>query len=93
MQTRTKLKQALKEVLNCCKLESAFKCRTSLSNSFRYKEPIRKDLISGVVYKFECGLSDESYYCKSIAQLDIRAGEHIPVSPLTGRTVKPSNNK
>ena len=34
---------------------------------------ITKDLISGVVYKFECG-------------------EHIGVSPLTGKKVQPSNN-
>ena len=52
LQTRTKLQQALKGVLNCCKLEIVFKCQTRLSNSFHYKDPIPKDLISGVVYKF-----------------------------------------
>ena len=36
LQTRTKLKQALKGDLNCYKLEIAFKCQTKLSNSFRY---------------------------------------------------------
>ena len=92
MQTRTKLKQALKGVLNCCKLEIVFKCQTRLSNSFRYKDPIPKDLISGVVYKFQCGLCNESYYGESIRHLDIRSGEHIGVSPLTGKKVKPSNN-
>ena len=82
MQTRTKLQQALKGVLNCCKLEIVFKCQARFSNSFRYKDPIPKDLISGVVYKFQCG----------IRLLDIRSGEHIGVSPLTGKKVKPSNN-
>ena len=38
-QTRTKLQQALKGVLNC--------------NSFRNKDPILEDLISGIVYKFQ----------------------------------------
>ena len=47
-----------------------------------------KDLISGVVYKFQCGLCNESYYCESIRHLDIRSGEHIGVSPLTGKKVK-----
>ena len=51
--TRTKLQRALKGVLNCCELAIAFKCQTRLSNSFRYKDPILKDLISGVVYKFQ----------------------------------------
>ena len=56
LQTRTKLPQAIKGVLNCCKLEIAFKCQTKLSNSFRFKDLIPKDFISGVVYKFQCGL-------------------------------------
>ena len=49
LQTRTKLQQAIKGVLNCCKLEIAFKCQTNLSNSFGFKDPIPKDLISGIV--------------------------------------------
>ena len=92
LQTRTKLQQALKGVLNCCKLEIVFKCQTKLSNSFRFKDPIPKDLISGVVYKFQCGLCNESYYSESIRHLDIRSGEHIGVSPLTGKKVKPVND-
>ena len=92
LQTRTKLQQAIKGVLNCCKLEIAFKCQTKLSNSFRFKDPIPKDLISGVVYKFQCGLCNESYYGESIRHLDIRSGEHIGVSPFTGKKVKPIEN-
>ena len=92
MQTRTKLQQALKDVLNCCKLEINFKCQTRLSNFFRYKEPIPKDLISGAVHKFQCGLCNESYYHESIRHLDTKSGEHIGVSPFTGKKLKPSNN-
>ena len=77
---------------NCCKLEIVFKCQTRLSHSFRYKDPIPKDLISGVVYKFQCGLCNEFYYGESIRHLDIRSGGHIGVSLLTGEKVKPSNN-
>ena len=91
MQTRTKLQQAL-SVLNCCKLEIVFKCQTRLFNSFHYKGPIPKDLISGAVCKFQCGFCNESYYGESIRHLDIRSGEHIGVSLLTGKKVKPSDN-
>ena len=78
LQTRTKLQQAFKGILNCYKLEIAFKCQTKLSNFFQFKDPIPKDhLISGVVYKFQCGLSNESYYGKSIRHLDIRSGEGV----------------
>ena len=76
MQTRTKLQQALKGVLNCCKLEIVFKCHTRLSNYFCYKDPVPEDLISGAVYKFQCGLCNESYYGESVRHLDIRSGEH-----------------
>ena len=92
LQTRTKLQQALKAVLNCCKLEIVFKYQTRRSNSFRYKDPISKDLISGVAYKFQCGICRESYYSESILHLDIRSGEHMGVSPLPGKKIKSSNN-
>ena len=92
MQTRSKLQQALKGVLNFCKLESAFKCKTSLSKSFRYKDPTPKYLISGAADKFLCDLCNESYYGKRIRHLYIRSGEHIGVSPLTGKKIKTSNS-
>ena len=92
MQTRTKLQQALKSVLNCCKLEIFLKCQTRLSNYSRYKDPIPKDLISGIVYKFQCGLCNESYYDESIRQLRYKIWETYSVSPLTGKKVKPPNN-
>ena len=92
LQTRTKLRKELTGVLNCWKLEVVSKCQTRLSNSFLYKDPIPKDLISGDVYKFQCGLYNESYYGESIRHLDIRSGKHIGLSPLTGKKVIPSNN-
>ena len=48
LQTRTEQQQALKGVLNCCKLEIVFKCQTRLSNSFHYKDSLPKDLTSSV---------------------------------------------
>ena len=92
LETRIKLQQALKGALNYCKLEIVFKCQTRLSHSFRYKDLIPKNLIFGVVYKFQCGLYNESYYAENTRHLDIKSGKHIGVSPLTGKKVKPSNN-
>ena len=91
-QTRTKLQQTIKGVLNCCKLEIGFKCQTKLSSSSQFKDSIPKDLISGVFYKFQCGLCNESYYGESIMHLDKRSGEHIGVSLFTGKKVKPIKN-
>ena len=49
-------------------------------NAFQFfllQRPYTKDFISGVVYKFQCGLCNESYSGERIRHLDIRSGEHI----------------
>ena len=50
LQTRTKLKKLLKNILNCCKLQIVYKNR--LGNKFHFKDQSTKYLTSGVVYKF-----------------------------------------
>ena len=54
-----------------------------LGKNFHFKNQIPKDLISGVVYKFQCGLCSESYYGECIRHLNVRIGEHIGISTLT----------
>ena len=66
LQTRPKLQQAFEDVLNCCKLLFRFS---------PFKDPLSKDLIYGVVYKFQCGLCNESYYGENISHLNIRFAE------------------
>ena len=90
LQTRTKLKKSLKNILNCCKLQIVFKTR--LGNNFHFKDQIPKDLTSGVVYKFHCGLCNESYYGECMRHLNVRIGEHIGISPITRKQVKPKNS-
>ena len=92
LQTRAKLQQPLKGVLDWYKLEIVFKYQASLSNSFCSKDPTPKDQISGIVYKLPCGLFNECYYGESIRHLDIKSGEYIGASLLTGKKFKPSNN-
>ena len=62
LQTRTKLRKSLKGMLNCCKLQIVFKSQNKLAKAFRFKDRIHKKLTSGVVYKFQCGHCNESYY-------------------------------
>ena len=83
---------SLKNILNCCKLQIVFKNETRLGNNFHFKDQIPKDLTSGVVYKFQCGLCNESYYGECIRHLNVRIGEHIGISPLTRKQVKPKNS-
>ena len=56
LETRTKLKKSLKNILNCCKLQIVSKNKTRLGNNFHLKDRIIKGLTSGVVCKFQCGL-------------------------------------
>ena len=85
MQTRTKLQKPIKGVLNCCKLQVVFKSQ----NNFRFKDPVPQILISGVVYKFQCGLRNEFYYRECVWHLAVRSSEHIGISPLTNKRVQP----
>ena len=86
------MKKSLKSILNCCKLQIVFKNDTRLGNNFHFKDRIPKCLTSGVIYKFQCGLSNDSYFGKCVRHLNMRIGEHIGISPLTKKQVKPQNS-
>ena len=92
MQTRTKLRKSLKGILNCCKLQILFKSQNKLAKAFRFKDRIPKELTSGVVYKFQCGLCNESYYGECVRHLNVRIGEHIGISPLAKKKSKPKRS-
>ena len=90
LQTRTKIQKALKGTLNCCKLQIVFKSQRKLSHVFRFKDPLPYDLVSFVVYKYSCGRCNSSYYGETHRHLKVRAGEHIGISALTSKRIKPS---
>ena len=83
LQTKNKLRKSLKGILNCCKLHIVFKSQNKLANAFHIKDCIPKEFTSGVVYKFQCGLCNESYYGECVRCLNTRIGEHNRISPLT----------
>ena len=83
LQTTTKLKKSLKNILNCCKLQIVIKNKTRLGSNFHLKNRIPKDFTSGVVYKFQCELCNESHYGERVGHLNVRIGEHTDISPLT----------
>ena len=86
-QTRTKLSKSLKGILNCCKLQIVFKSKKKLAKPFRFKDRIPKEPTSGVVYKFQCGFCNESYYGECVRHLNVRIGEHIGISPMRNFTI------
>ena len=69
-----------------------FKSQNKLAKAFRFKDRIPKELTSGVVYKIQCELCNESYYGECVKHLNVRIGEHIVISPLAKKKVKPKGN-
>ena len=59
-------------------------------NVFHFKDRLPYDLVSCVVYKFQCGRCNASYYGETDRRLKVGSGEHIDISPLTFEKVKPS---
>ena len=88
-QTKTKLQKSIKGALNCCKLQVIFKSQNKLCGNFHLKDSVPKILTSGVVYKFQCGLCNKSYYRECVRHLAVRSGEHTGISPLTNKRVQP----
>ena len=74
---RTKLEKPLKNILNCCKLQIVFKNKIKLGNKILLNDQIPRDLTSGVVCKFQCGLCNESHYGECVRHLNVRIGGHI----------------
>ena len=46
--------------------------------------------MSGVVYKYTCESCKSSYYGETDRYLKVRCGEHIGISHLTWKKIKPS---
>ena len=48
-----------------------------------------KEITSGVIYKFQCELCNNSYYGECVRCLNVRIEEHIGISPLTKNKFNP----
>ena len=67
---------------HCCKIQIVFKNQRNLSNVFHFKDRLPYGLVSCVVYEFQCGRCNASYYGETDRHLKVRSGEHISVSPI-----------
>ncbi|XP_057298541.1 uncharacterized protein LOC130629389 [Hydractinia symbiolongicarpus] len=85
LQTRTKLEKLFKSTLHCCKLSVVFRTHTRLSNFFRFKDLLPKELKSGFIYRYKCSGCNATYIGETSRHLKVRASEHLGVSPLTGK--------
>ena len=90
LQVTTKIRKAMKIILNCCKLQVIFKRERKLSSMSTFKDRVPYDLVSGVVYEYTYGRCNSSYYGETERHLKVRSGEHIGISQLTFKKTKQS---
>ena len=66
--------------------------KTRLGKNFHFKDRAPKDLPSGVVHKFQCGLCNKLYYDEHVRYLNVKNGENVGISSLTKKQVQPKNS-
>ena len=85
-------KNLLKVFLIAANYRLCLRVKTNYLALFVLKITFQKKLTSGVVYKFQCGLCNKSYYGECVRHLNLRTGDHIGISPLTKKKVKPKGS-
>ena len=88
---RKRLDKSVSKSLPQCNIKVIFQSKNRLSSFFKFKDFIPSHLRSHLIYKFQCSNCNITYYGETERHLKLRAGEHISMSPLTGKRV--SNKK
>ena len=88
---RSRLYNCFNKTLPQCNIKVIFQSKNRLSDLFRLKGSISKELRSHIVYKFLCSNCNITYYGETERQLNVRSGERLSLSALTGKRV--NNNK
>ena len=85
---KVKLPKTFKQLLPACDLRVIFKVSLRMKNYFNFKDKIKRELRSLLVYNFKCNGCNAEYINKTKRHKRTRTSEHIGVSPLTGKFVK-----
>ena len=78
----------MKNKLPYCNVQYVFQTKRKISNLFSFKDKIPSVLCSGIVYKFQCGSCNATYYGKTKPHFKVRMCENLGISALTGKRVK-----
>ena len=88
LQIHTRINRIMKNRLPYCNIRFVFQTKCNTSNFFTFKDKIPLFLLSGIVYKFQCGSCNATYYDKTKRHFKVRMCEHLRMSALTGKRVK-----
>ena len=88
LQIGTRTNRIMKNKLPYCNIRSVFQTKCKISDFSTSKDKIPAFLYSSIVYKFQCGSSNATYYGKTKRHFKVRMCEHLGISALTGKRVK-----
>ena len=85
---KVKLHKIFKQLFPACDLRVIFKVSFCMKNYFNFKDKIKRELRSLLVYNFKCNSCNAEYIGKTKRHYRTRTSEHTGVLPLTGKCVK-----
>ena len=88
MQLRSRLVNSIENNLKFCQLKVIFQSPCKLNLLFRYKDSLKKEIRSNIVYRYTCSNCKVTYYVKTYCHFFTRAAEHMGISNLTGKRLK-----
>ena len=88
LQMCTRINHIMKNKLSYCNDPFVFQTSCKIHNFFTFKGKIPLFLRSGIVYKFQCGSCNATYYGKTKCHFKVRMCEHLGISALAGKRIK-----
>ena len=89
---RTRINCIMKNKFPYCNIQFVFQVKCQIRYFFTFKDKIPSFLRSGIVYKFQCGDCNATYYGKTKRHFKVRISEHLGISALSGKRVKGDEN-
>ena len=88
---RKRLYKLVNKSLPQCNIKVIFQSKKRLSCFFKFKDSILLYLRFHLIYKLQCSNFNITNYGETEGHLKVMAGEHVSMSPLTGKRV--NNNR
>ena len=82
----------MKNKLLYCNIQFVSHTKCKVRNIFTLKDKIPTFLSSGIVYEFQCGGCNTTYYWKTKHHFKVRMWQHLGIYALTGKGVKGDDN-
>ena len=88
LEIRNRLRKHVNKHVSNCKLMVIFRSQRRLKSMFRFKDTIPLQLQSYILYRYTCGVCNNSYVGKTERHCHIRWCEHLKIQPFRGGASK-----